>query len=136
MRMQANKHSDVHDFHDVEHDYMEGCDDRPKCLPVSPLDRATLKKLREAVIARTGASSQEGEPEPTFAVYDDPPSHYDGGDIQPWDVIDAFGLDYYLGNILKYTCRAGKKDGESRLKDLKKIRNFINRAIELEEKES
>lgn len=133
MRMQANTHADIHDFHDVEHDYMAGCDEEPKCLPVASLDRAMLTKLREAVRGGAGSSSPK---EPTFAVYDDPPSHYDGGGVQPWDVIEAFQLDYWTGNILKYTCRAGKKDGESRLKDLKKIRNFVNKAIELEEKKS
>ncbi|MFF5973658.1 DUF3310 domain-containing protein [Streptomyces sp. NPDC012769] len=68
--------------------------------------------------------------------YDPPPSHYDGGAIQPWDVIDAFGLDYYTASVLKYICRAGKKDIAPRVDDLKKARNFLNRAIELEEKKT
>lgn len=35
------------------------------------------------------------------------PAHYNFSDLQPWDVIDAWGVDYYLGNVLKYICRAG-----------------------------
>lgn len=66
-------------------------------------------------------------------AYDPPPSHYEGNGIMPWDVIQAWGLDYWLGNVLKYVCRAGKKDIATRLDDLKKARNFINKAIELEE---
>jgi hypothetical protein len=66
-------------------------------------------------------------------AYDPPPSHYQGNGIMPWDVIQAWGLDYWLGNVVKYVCRAGKKDIAPRLDDLVKARNFINKAIELEE---
>ncbi|MFI8326965.1 DUF3310 domain-containing protein [Streptomyces sp. NPDC085529] len=34
--------------------------------------------------------------------------------------MDAFGLDYYLGNVPKYICRAGKKENAPRLEDLKR----------------
>jgi hypothetical protein len=66
-------------------------------------------------------------------AYDPPPTHYEGNGIMPWDVIQAWSLDYWLGNVVKYICRAGKKDIAPRLDDLKKARNFINKAIELEE---
>jgi hypothetical protein len=59
-----------------------------------------------------------------------------GGDhykmtIEPWDVIHAWGLDYFAGSALKYISRAGKKG--PRITDLKKARHFLDKAIELEE---
>jgi hypothetical protein len=49
--------------------------------------------------------------------------------MQPWDVIDEFGLDYYRGNVLKYVIRAGRKDDE--LEDLKKARDYLDKSIKL-----
>lgn len=67
--------------------------------------------------------------------YDPPPSHYQGnGTIQPWDVWDAFDLDRYTANAVKYLLRAGKKDIAPRLDDLRKAANYIAKAIEMEEK--
>ena len=61
------------------------------------------------------------------------PKHYDYK-IQPIDVIDEWGLDFYLGNVLKYVARAGKKDGVSELEDLKKAKHYIEMKIERLEK--
>lgn len=38
------------------------------------------------------------------------PKHYQGA-VQPIDLINAQGLNFNLGNVVKYACRAGKKDG-------------------------
>jgi hypothetical protein len=62
-----------------------------------------------------------------------PPYYRAPNGLQPWDVIDAFELDYYLGSVAKYLLRAGRKDGASRLGDLWKAQHFLARAIELEE---
>lgn len=63
-----------------------------------------------------------------------PPLHYISTDgLQPWDVISQFELDYWAGNVVKYMLRAGKKNGESTLKDLKKARNYIDYMIAREE---
>lgn len=70
---------------------------------------------------------------PPSAKYDPPPTHYDGKGIDPWAVWDAFDLDRYTANAVKYLLRAGKKDIAPRLDDLKKARNYINKAIEREE---
>lgn len=60
------------------------------------------------------------------------PEHYRGRDgLEPWHVVDAFELDYYLGSALKYILRAGKK-GPKR-DDITKAINFLARARELEE---
>ena len=56
------------------------------------------------------------------------PSHYQGA-IQPIDLINAQNLNFNLGNVVKYVCRAGKKEGESNLKDLKKAKDYINYEI-------
>jgi hypothetical protein len=55
------------------------------------------------------------------------PDYYDGKDgMQPFDVIDAFGLDFYEGNVVKYIVRWRKKNG---VEDLHKARTYINEVI-------
>lgn len=58
------------------------------------------------------------------------PEHYNSGSIEVWDAIVDWGLDFLLGNVVKYAARAGKKDNNSRLQDLEKARAYIERAIE------
>ena len=60
------------------------------------------------------------------------PAHYTRGSIQPYDVIDDWGLDYYSGSAVKYICRAGHKEDE--VMDLKKAVEFLGRRIENLEK--
>ena len=57
------------------------------------------------------------------------PTHYQGT-IQPIDLINAQDLNFNLGNVVKYVCRAGKKQGENILSDLEKAQNYINYEIE------
>ena len=57
-----------------------------------------------------------------------PPKHYDQG-IQPWDVIKAWKLCFWLGNVVKYICRSGKKNNNIKLQDLLKARNYLEEAI-------
>ena len=57
------------------------------------------------------------------------PTHYQGT-IQPIDLINAQDLNFNLGNVVKYVCRAGKKKGENVLSDLEKAKNYINYEIE------
>lgn len=56
------------------------------------------------------------------------PAHYkaDNG-MESIDVIEAFGLGFRLGNVVKYVLRAGKKG--NRLEDLKKARWYLDREI-------
>ena len=59
----------------------------------------------------------------------DRPSHYGGGD-NPYEaikVVEAWGLDFHLGNVVKYIFRAGKKG--DMLEDLKKARWYLERKI-------
>lgn len=55
--------------------------------------------------------------------------HYQGT-IQPIDLINAQDLNFNLGNVVKYVCRAGKKQGENILNDLEKAKDYINFEIE------
>lgn len=57
------------------------------------------------------------------------PSHYTDGGIETIDFIEAKKLDYHLGNVVKYVSRAGKKDPEKKLEDLKKALWFLTRKI-------
>ena len=63
------------------------------------------------------------------------PDHYTlPSGLQCIDVVKHF--DFRTGNAIKYLWRAGKKDGESRLDDLRKAENYIKMLIsdETEEK--
>jgi hypothetical protein len=58
------------------------------------------------------------------------PSHYkSAAGLEVIDVIEAFDLDFCRGNAVKYLCRAGRKDGEAELVELRKARWYIERAI-------
>lgn len=57
------------------------------------------------------------------------PDHYQLGTIETWDFIIDQDLDFLLGNVVKYVCRAGTKPGESRLDDLLKAQAYIDKAI-------
>jgi len=65
------------------------------------------------------------------------PAHY-GGAENPYEaikVIEAWGLGFCLGQVLKYVCRAGKKDPAAELEDLKKAEWYLRRDIERRERE-
>ena len=57
------------------------------------------------------------------------PKHY-GGEEDPYEaikVIEAWELDFHLGNAVKYISRAGKKG--SRSEDLKKAIWYLQRVV-------
>ena len=61
------------------------------------------------------------------------PSHY-GGKDNPYEaikVIDAWNLDFCLGNVVKYVSRSGKKDNNSKEQDLKKALWYLEHELEL-----
>ena len=59
------------------------------------------------------------------------PSHYQSGVIETWDFIADQRLDFFLGNVIKYVVRAGKKPGEEEIEDLLKAKTYIDKRIEL-----
>lgn len=63
------------------------------------------------------------------------PSYYNNGKIQVIDFITDQLLDFCLGNVVKYVCRAGLKVGENEsilqkeIEDLKKARFYLDYEI-------
>lgn len=55
------------------------------------------------------------------------PAHYAGNGIEVIDVIEAFGLGFNLGNVIKYVLRAGKKD--ELIQELSKAKWYLEREI-------
>jgi len=62
------------------------------------------------------------------------PKHYNFSGLEVITVIEAWEMNYHLGNVLKYIARAGKKN--DLLEDLKKAQWYLNREIERVEKEN
>ena len=64
--------------------------------------------------------------------YIDHPDYY-GGKTNIYEVIkviEAWDLNFHLGNVIKYVSRAGKKDPAKTLEDLKKAQWYLERYIE------
>ena len=57
------------------------------------------------------------------------PSHYTDGKIEVIDFIEDKGLNFHRGNAVKYIARAGKKNPEKEVEDLKKALWYIDREI-------
>ena len=86
------------------------------------------------MVVRTPKETLE---EKMYAVIDDPvnhPSHYTDG-IETIDYIESKHFPYHIGNAVKYLSRAGKKNPDETITDLKKAVWYINRYIDLLEKE-
>ena len=75
------------------------------------IDGKEVKKADDGLMIRPG--------------YYNPDSAY-----EPRNVIKAWGLDWNLGNALKYIARCGKKANNSKLIDLEKAMTYIGFAIE------
>lgn len=56
-------------------------------------------------------------------------SHYKKCGIQPVEYIQANGLDYFQGNVIKYTTRHKDKNGEE---DIKKAIHYLQLILELQ----
>jgi hypothetical protein len=54
--------------------------------------------------------------------------HYNAGKIEAIDVIEDWKLNFSLGCVVKYICRAEFKD--STIQDLEKASWYLNREIE------
>jgi hypothetical protein len=63
------------------------------------------------------------------------PDHY-GGESNPYEaikVIEAWDLNFHLGNVVKYISRAGKKS-ENSIEDLKKAEWYLSRHVQFIQK--
>ena len=61
------------------------------------------------------------------------PDHYRFGENNEYEaikVIDAWELGFSLGNTVKYISRAGKKDPNKELEDLRKAMFYLQHRIE------
>ena len=55
------------------------------------------------------------------------PAYYQRGSINVWDFIRDQGLNFHLGNAIKYICRAGHKD--SKIQDLEKAIHYLENEL-------
>ena len=55
------------------------------------------------------------------------PKHYNVGDIEVIDFIDSWGLNFNLGNVIKYVVRSDYKG--NKIEDLRKAIFYIEREI-------
>lgn len=53
--------------------------------------------------------------------------HYVKHKIQPWDIVLEYGLNFFLGNCLKYLLR----DKGDQVEDLKKAKHYLEKQIEM-----
>jgi len=93
-------------------------------LVVSNIFRIFVKRIKISTYMATKSNIKEAVKNPS----------YYGGVDNPYEVIkvcEAWGLDKdaYLFNVAKYIARAGKKDPQKELEDLKKAAFYLNRKI-------
>lgn len=87
-------------------------------LPAQLLNHTVDQYLRE----------EQPELMPNYEV--DHPKHYrDGTGLEAIEVIEAWDLNFNLGNVVKYVCRAGLKDKSNREEDLHKAIWYLNREL-------
>ena len=94
----------------------------------------TIYKSVEDMLNKTSEKEKETEETGNMPYKEsvNHPSHY-GGKDNPYEtikVIDAWGLDFELGNAIKYISRAGKKDPTKIVEDLKKAIFYIQHEID------
>ena len=58
------------------------------------------------------------------------PEYYRRGTTDVWDFIRDQGLNFHLGNAIKYICRAGYKD--SKIQDLEKAIHYLRNELDNE----
>ena len=80
--------------------------------------------------APTYAQEQLADIERREAV--DHPDYYKRGGIEAIDAIEAWGLGFNLGNVVKYIARAGRKTKDG-LQDLQKAAWYLDREIKRRE---
>ena len=56
------------------------------------------------------------------------PTYYKRGSSDVWDFIREQGLNFHLGNAIKYICRAGYKT-DSKIQDLEKAIHYLENEL-------
>ena len=114
-------------------DFAEFFADADKMVALREIDEHGRETGRKVVCKVVSASKSIGGKEVKKAgdglmirpEYYNPDSAY-----EPRKVIKAWGLDWNLGNALKYIARCGKKANNSKLIDLEKAMTYIGFEIE------
>jgi hypothetical protein len=75
--------------------------------------------------------TRQGAPAPKANDLQVAGDHYKKLNPQPWDVIAAWGLGFFDGNVVKYIARFREKGG---LQDLQKAAHYLAKLIEQETK--
>jgi hypothetical protein len=86
--------------------------------------RSKAKKEHRAAVEKVAGVVPPMPPVPDMVNH---PAHYKAGGIETIDFIEAKGLNYHLGNVVKYITRADLK-GE-RKENLLKARWYLDREI-------
>jgi hypothetical protein len=58
------------------------------------------------------------------------PEYYRSSTIDVIDMCHMYSLSFDIGNVLKYSIRAGSKDSSKKIEDLEKAKEYLNRRIE------
>lgn len=97
-----------------------------------PYAYALMSQARKQYINRRDEAlaqpKQRLESAPTTPDMVNHPAHYKTGGIETIDFIEAKGLNYHLGNVVKYVTRADHKG--DRLENLKKAQWYLDREIQ------
>ena len=56
------------------------------------------------------------------------PTYYRRGSVQVWDFVRDQNLNFHLGNVIKYVCRAGHKFDD--IDDLEKAIHYLQNEVE------
>ena len=90
-----------------------------------------MQKCKRCSSCTAGIMCQCNKPKKEKSSNVDHPDHYlSSSGHEVIDVIEAWSLDFNLGNAVKYIARAGKKNPEKKSEDLQKAIWYINRNIE------
>lgn len=95
-------------------------------------DNQCAKDHQRADAAPTYPQEQLADIEHREAI--DHPDYYKRGGVEAIDAIEAWGLGFHLGNVVKYIARAGRKTKDG-LQDLRKAAWYLDREIKRRERE-
>ncbi len=117
----------------MEHDGCVGCKHENKHPLQSPCVncRGTVKPSDELYKLTADFYECRTNETPKDLIHN--PAHYCYSEYEPKDVIRAWGLNFNLGNVIKYVVRAGRKDDI--LQELNKAKQYLEFEIEAIEKE-
>jgi hypothetical protein len=95
------------------------------------------KEYEKVICSKTEVSGTPLDVSSRIIIVNDAtrPNHYGGKDstYEVFNVLEAWKLDkdFYLGNVLKYLARAGKKSKTTEKEDLQKALVYLQRRINL-----